>query len=74
MATAGALRATYTVDERVRGVAGQVVGIDNRLRDVNDTVKAVDDKVAGAVTDAQAIKRQSSPSYIGLSFESHATL
>ena len=83
MATAEALRATHTVDERVMRVADQVVGVndrvagvDNRLRDVNDTVtivndrvSAVDDKVTGAVNDAQAMKRQSSPSYIGADFE-----
>jgi len=75
MATAEALRATHTVDERVRGVADQVVGVndrvagvDNRLRDVNNTVRAVDDKVTGTVTDAQAIKRQSSPRHIGPEF------
>ena len=54
MATAEALRATHTVDERVRRVADQVVGVDN--------------KVTGAVTDAQVIKRQSSLSYIGPEF------
>jgi len=70
MATVEALRATHTVDERVRGVADQVVavddrvaGVDNRLKDVNDSVRAVDDKITGAVTDAQAMKRQSSSSY-----------
>ena len=47
MATTEGLRATHTVDERV---------------------KAVDDKVTGAVKDAQAIKRQSSPRYIGAKF------
>jgi len=65
MATAEALRATHAVDERVRGVAGQVIGVDDRVATVNDRVMGVDDKVTGAVTDAQAIKRQSSSSYIG---------
>jgi len=82
MATAEALRATHTVDERVRGAADQVVGVgdrvagvDNRLRDVNDTVTAVndkvrvvDDKVTGAVKDMQVMKRWSSPSYIDAEF------
>ena len=75
MATAEMLKATHAVDERVRGVADQVVGIDdrvagvnNRLKDVNDTVRAVDAKVTGAVTDAQAIKRQSSPRHISPEF------
>ena len=47
MATAEALKATHTVDERVR---------------------VVDDKITGAVEDAQVMKRQSSPSYIGSRF------
>jgi len=75
MATAEVLRATHTVDERVMGVADQVVGVndrvagvDNRLRDVNDTVRAVDDKVTEAAKDAQAMKRQSSPSNVGAEF------
>ena len=47
MAAAETLKATQTVDERVR---------------------VVNDKVTGAVKDAQAIKRQSSPDYIGSGF------
>jgi len=64
MATAEALRATHTVDERVRGVADQVVGVDDRAAGVDNRLRAVDDKVTVAVTDAQVIKRQSSPSCI----------
>jgi len=60
MATAEALRATHTVGDRVR--------------DVNETVRGVDDKVSGAVTDARAIKRQSSPRRIGSEFRSHVFL
>jgi hypothetical protein len=47
MATVETLKATQTVDERVR---------------------VVDDRVTGAVKDAQAIKRPSSPSYTGAEF------
>ena len=47
MAAAETLKATQTVDERVR---------------------VVNDKVTGAVKDAQAIKRQSSPDYIASGF------
>ena len=78
MATAETLKATHSVNERVRDVAAQVVGVDDRvagvdnmLRDVNETVttvndrvQAVDDKVTEGVKDAQVMKRQSSLSYI----------
>ena len=67
MATVETLKATHIVDGRVRGVADQVVG-------VNDGVRAVDDKVAEAVKDAQVLKSQSSLSFIGLSFGSHMSL
>ena len=66
MASAEGLKATHAVDERVRGVGGQVVGVDdrvvgvdNRLRNVSDLVdsvnkrvRAVDDKVAGVIDGA----------------------
>ena len=47
MATAEALRATHTVDERVMGVADQVVGVDERVRGVADQVVGVDERVRG---------------------------
>jgi hypothetical protein len=46
MAVAQNLKATNTVDERVRGVANTVVAIDNR-------VASVDDKVAEVINGAQ---------------------
>jgi hypothetical protein len=39
------LKATYTVDKRVQGVADQVAGVDDRLVRVNDRVVTVDDRV-----------------------------
>ena len=51
MAIAQNLKATHTVDERVRGVANTVVAIDNRVAGVDDRVAGVDDRVARA-TDA----------------------
>ena len=47
MAMAENLKATHTVDERVRGVATSVAVIDNRVADVGDRVAGVDDRVAG---------------------------
>ena len=47
MAVAESLKATHTVDERVRGVANTVVAIDNRVAGVDDRVAGVDDRVAG---------------------------
>jgi hypothetical protein len=46
MATAQALKATHTVDDRVRVVQNKVTGVD-------DYVKAIDDKVALAIDGAQ---------------------
>jgi archaellum component FlaC len=46
MAVAQNLKATYTVDERVRGVADTVVAIDNRVAGVDHRVAGVDDRVA----------------------------
>ena len=46
MAVAQNLKATHTVDKRVRGVANTVVSIDNRVAGVDDRVAGVDDRVA----------------------------
>jgi archaellum component FlaC len=46
MAVAQNLKATHTVDERVRGVANMAVAIDNRVAGVDDRVASVDDRVA----------------------------
>ena len=46
MAVAQNLKATHTVDERVRGVADMVVAIDNRVAGVDDRLARVDDRVA----------------------------
>ena len=54
MAIAENLRATHTVDERVRGVTelvlavdDRVAGVDDRLANVNDRVAGINDRVAG---------------------------
>ena len=46
MAVAQNLKATHTVDERVRVVANTVVAIEDGVADVNDRVIGVDDRVA----------------------------
>jgi hypothetical protein len=46
MAIAENLKATHTVDERVRGVADTVVVIEDRVAGVDDRVAGVDDRVA----------------------------
>jgi hypothetical protein len=48
MAAAQNLKATHTVDERVRGVANTVVSIDNRVAGVDNRVASVDDRMARA--------------------------
>ena len=47
MAAAENLKATYTVDKRVQGVADTVVATDNRVAGVDDRVAGVSDQVAG---------------------------
>ena len=47
MATAQALKATHTVEERVRGVADTLLGVDDRVVRVEDGVTSVHDRVAG---------------------------
>jgi hypothetical protein len=46
MAVAQNLKATHTVDERVRGVANTVIAMDNRVAKVDDNVKDIDARVA----------------------------
>ena len=73
MGIAQNLKATHTVDERVKGVADTVVAIDNRVADVDDRVAGVSEQVASVsgqvagVDDrvqrmADEAKRLSSPS------------
>jgi methyl-accepting chemotaxis protein len=45
MATAQVLKATHTVDERVRGVADTVARVDDRVANVNESVACVDQRV-----------------------------
>ena len=54
MATAQVLKATHTVDDRVRGVDDKVLDVNNRVAAVDDRVAAVDDKVK-AVDDKVAV-------------------
>ena len=46
MAAAQNLKATHTVDERVKGVVDTVEAIDNRMVRVDDRVAGVNDRVA----------------------------
>jgi hypothetical protein len=48
MAVVQNLKATNTVDERVRGVTNTVVAIDNMVASVDNRVAGVDDRVARA--------------------------
>ncbi|KAF8487191.1 hypothetical protein DFH94DRAFT_841560 [Russula ochroleuca] len=47
MATAQTLKATHTVDDRVRGVDNRVAGVEDKVAGVDDRVAGVDDRVAG---------------------------
>ena len=66
MAIAQNLKATHTVDERVRGVVDKVLDVGDRVKDVDakvasvdDEVKAVNDKVAIVIDGAQNISNRS---------------
>jgi hypothetical protein len=47
MAVAQNLKATHNVDERVREVGNTVIAVDNRVAGIDDRVACVDDRVAG---------------------------
>ena len=47
MATAQVLKATHTVDDRVRGVDDKILNVDNRVAGVDDRVACVDNRVEG---------------------------
>ena len=58
MAAAQNLKATHTVDERVKGVADTAVAIDNRVAGVSDQVADVDDRVAGVSDQVSGVNDQ----------------
>ena len=47
MAAAQVLKVANTVDDRVQGIAENMISVDNRVADVDDRVAGVDDRVAG---------------------------
>ena len=52
MAAAQVLKVANAVDDRVQGIADNMVCVDNRVARVGDQVKAVDDKVAAVIDGA----------------------
>ena len=64
MATAQVLKVTHTVEERVRGVADTLIGVDNRVARVEGGVTSVDDRVAGVDNKVEHVKSSSSPHII----------
>jgi hypothetical protein len=67
MAAAQLLKVTNTIDNRVGGIAdnvlvvdNRVAGVDERVAGVDDRVKDVDDKLVAAIDGAQCILNQSS--------------
>jgi hypothetical protein len=67
MAAAQLLKVTNTIDNRVEGIADNVLvvddrvaGVDNRVKEVNDKVKVVDDKLVAVINGAQYGFNQSS--------------
>ena len=60
MAAAQVLNVANTVDDRVQGIANNMVSMDNRVAGVDDRMKDVDDKVAAVIDGAKHIFNQSS--------------
>jgi len=52
MAIAQSLKATHTVDGRVRLVVDRVTSVDAKAASINDEVKAINDNVAVAINGA----------------------
>ena len=72
MAAAQNLKATHTVDERVKGVLDTVEAIDNKVADVDDRVAGVDDRVKEIAGDVDELRR-SSPNLTVLAMLSYAS-
>ena len=72
MAAAQNLKATHTVDERVKGVVDTVEVIDNKVADVGDRVAGVDDRVKEIAGDVDEMRR-SSPNLTVLTMLSYAS-
>ena len=58
MAAAQNLKATHTVDKRVKGVADTAVAIDNRVAGVDDRVADVKDQVTGVSNQLASVDDQ----------------
>ena len=58
MAAAQNLKATYTVDKRLQGVADTVVAVDNRVAGVDDRVASVGDQVADVNDQVAGVSNQ----------------
>ena len=58
MAAAQNLKATYTVDERVKEVVDTVEAIDNKVVDVDDRVAGVSDQVVGVSDQVAGVNYQ----------------
>jgi hypothetical protein len=55
MVAAQNLKATHTVDERVKGVGHTMEAIDNKVASVNDRVAGVDSRMAGVENQVSAV-------------------
>src|SRR6266849_10635125 len=67
MAVAENLKATYNVDERVRGVANSVAGVDDRVAKVDDRVAGVEVVTQQTANDVDEMKRSYSLNLISTS-------
>ena len=55
MASAEQLKMTHSVDDRVRGVEGQVQDVDNKVQGVDDRVQDIDSNVKHISSKVQGV-------------------
>jgi len=57
MAAAQVLKVANTVDDRVQGIANNMVSVDNRVAGVDDRVAGIDDRMKDVHDDVDEMKR-----------------
>jgi len=57
MATAQVLMVTTTVDDKVQGIANDLVSVDSKVASVDDRVASIDDRMKDVHDDVDQMKR-----------------
>jgi hypothetical protein len=64
MAAAQVLKVANTVDDRVQGIANNIVSVDNRVAGVDDKVAGIDDRMKDVHDGVDQMKRSCSPNNV----------